>query len=91
MLNPHSNNYRKIAFDHLPHKCSVCGFDKDVRLLEVHHIDEDRQNNYLNNLIILCPTCHRGITLGYYVLNEDNKIYMIDSNGDVLDFSVDWK
>ncbi|MCL2678854.1 MAG: HNH endonuclease [Dehalococcoidia bacterium] len=26
--------------------------------LPIHHIDMDRNNNSLNNLIVLCPTCH---------------------------------
>ena len=42
----------------------------------VHHIDENREHNELNNLTILCPTCHRKITLGYYKL-IDNKLVMI--------------
>jgi hypothetical protein len=52
-------------------KCAVCGYDEDVRILEVHHKDEDHSNNDLNNLCILCPNCHRKITLHYYYLTED--------------------
>ena len=26
---------------------------------EVHHIDSDKRNNSLENLITLCPSCHR--------------------------------
>jgi len=26
--------------------------------LNVHHIDEDRQNNALDNLVLLCKNCH---------------------------------
>ena len=68
-----SLNYRLKAFEVYPHKCSCCGWDEDERILEVHHIDENRKNNSLENLIILCPTCHRKITLGYYWLDLDNK------------------
>lgn len=68
-----SSNYRLRAMSNLPHRCMVCGWDEDERILEVHHINENRQNNELENLVILCPTCHRKITLGYYSLDMENK------------------
>ena len=64
-----SSNYRLKAFDKYEHKCAVCGWNEDERILEVHHIDENHSNNDINNLCILCPICHRKITLGYYKLN----------------------
>ena len=65
------NNYRNIAFSLYPHECIVCGYDEDERILEVHHIDENRENNQPDNLCILCPNCHRKITLHYYILTEE--------------------
>ncbi len=35
--------------------CEICGKKDD---LQVHHIDEDRNNNYPSNLITLCNSCH---------------------------------
>lgn len=67
-----SNNYRLKAFEVYDHKCAICGWDEDERILEVHHIDENHSHNELNNLVILCPTCHRKITLGYYLFNQEN-------------------
>lgn len=69
-----SSNYRLKAFDVYPHKCAVCGWNEDERILEVHHLDEDRTNNNIENLSILCPICHRKITLGYYVLTDNFKL-----------------
>jgi len=66
-----SLNYRLRAFEQLEHKCVVCGWDDDDRILEVHHIDENRENNNIENLCILCPTCHRKITLHLYELTSD--------------------
>lgn len=66
-----SLNYRKKALDAYSHKCLVCGWEEDPRILEVHHIDEDRENNRVENLCILCPNCHKKITLGYYKLVND--------------------
>jgi hypothetical protein len=51
-------NYRKLAFDHYPAVCAHCGFGiRDV--LEVAHIDCNRANNAISNLVILCPNCHK--------------------------------
>jgi hypothetical protein len=51
-------NYRKLAFDVYPPICAHCGFGVP-EVLEVAHIDGNRQNNEINNLVILCPNCHK--------------------------------
>jgi len=38
--------------------CEDCGYSQHKEVLHVHHIDRNRQNNELDNLKILCPTCH---------------------------------
>lgn len=68
-----SFQYRRNAFSNYEHKCAICGWNKDERVLEVHHIDEDRTNNSLNNLIILCPICHKYLTLHLLTLEELKK------------------
>ena len=70
MQTKNGSAYRRNAFLEYEHCCAICGWDEDERILEVHHIDENRNNNNLENLIILCPTCHRKITLGLYSLEE---------------------
>ena len=45
-------NYRQKAFEFYEHKCACCGYDEDTRILQVHHKDENRKNNDINNLII---------------------------------------
>jgi hypothetical protein len=40
-------------------KCRWAKYSKDGRLpLELHHINGDRRDNRLVNLMILCPNCH---------------------------------
>lgn len=42
-------------------KCEICGLDSWMGKpipLELHHIDENRFNNRLENLQILCSNCH---------------------------------
>jgi hypothetical protein len=38
-------------------KCTLCGTD-DERVIAVHHIDQNRLNNIVENLAWLCHNCH---------------------------------
>lgn len=74
-LGPRNGNYkngiatyRKRALDHYGAKCHVCDYSNDI-VLEVHHIDRDRENNELSNLVVLCPTHHSEVHLGVLKLN----------------------
>lgn len=58
----HARTYRDKALHYYGEKCSTCGFDEHVLLLDVHHIDEDRNNNSLENLQVLCVMCHARVT-----------------------------
>lgn len=53
-----TDNYRVIANRYLPQECNRCGYKEYPIVLEVHHKDCDHNNNVLENLEILCPTCH---------------------------------
>tara|TARA_R110002050_G_C8743373_1_gene498303 strand:+ start:63 stop:758 length:696 start_codon:yes stop_codon:yes gene_type:complete len=44
-------------------ECPFCE-NKDVDHFQVHHIDENPENNKKENLIMLCPNCHSKITKG---------------------------
>jgi hypothetical protein len=48
--------YRKICFSHHEKKCCICGFE---HIVEVHHMDCDKNNNSPENLIPLCSNHHR--------------------------------
>lgn len=45
---------------------SICPFcpNDDVGHFQVHHIDENPENNSFDNLLMVCPTCHSKITKG---------------------------
>jgi len=65
------NTYRRLAFDNYKHECEVCGYDEHEGLLHVHHIDCNRNNNDIDNLMILCPTCHWALTLKLAEIKDD--------------------
>lgn len=63
------SSYIKIAFRKYKHKCAICGLEEEC-CLQVHHIDKDRSNADVNNLIILCANCHSRVHRGGYEITE---------------------
>jgi hypothetical protein len=50
--------YRATMERHnIPKICKICKTE-DCRVLAVHHIDRNRKNNALSNLMWLCHNCH---------------------------------
>lgn len=49
---------KKIINMGLMVKCQICGYSENRNILGVHHIDRNKHNNTLENLIVLCPNCH---------------------------------
>lgn len=43
---------------------SVCGFcpEHEIASLQIHHIDDNPVNNLLENLLVVCASCHAKIT-----------------------------
>lgn len=39
-------------------KCPICGWNEYPEAFVIHHIDHNRHNNDLSNLIVLCRNCH---------------------------------
>jgi hypothetical protein len=38
-------------------KCEICGYNRQ-EILQVHHVDKNRDHNSIENLQLLCPNCH---------------------------------
>ena len=52
-------NYREFYCRNAELKlCARCGYNKCPSILQIHHIDRNRKNNTMENLIALCPNCH---------------------------------
>ncbi len=56
------SHYRTIAFKHHKKECVVCGENK---IVAVHHMNENRKDNRVVNLVPLCPTHHQYIHSKY--------------------------
>ena len=48
---------RKLVFEIYNHRCVECG-ESDRRLLQIHHIDKNPNNNSIENLELLCIWDH---------------------------------
>lgn len=46
------------TYKELTKACICCGFNK---IVELHHLDSDKKNNFKENLVPLCPNCHKMI------------------------------
>ena len=72
---PHYNDgyseYRNRAFNKYKPECEYCKYSECIGILEVHHLDSNRLNGALENLVILCPTHHAAITRGYATMGND--------------------
>ena len=55
---------------------SICPFchNEDVEHFQVHHIDNNHENNEISNLLLLCPLCHSKITKGDITDDEVRRI-----------------
>lgn len=49
--------YHKLMLEERKPICQRCGISW-LKVLVVHHIDENRKNNVLSNLVWLCRNCH---------------------------------
>jgi len=54
---------RAILQKQIGSQCPFCR-DEDVDHFVVHHIDGDPAKNDIDNLLMLCPTCHSKVTKG---------------------------
>ena len=67
-------DYRKILYRADRRElCTLCRI-KDKRVLAVHHVDKNRRNNSVGNLVWLCHNCHHEV---HYGKTGESKLKML--------------
>ena len=56
-----SATYRRVCLDTKGEECEICDTTEDII---VHHVDGDRENNDIDNLVPVCKSCHGKIHTG---------------------------
>ena len=56
-----SATYRRVCLDTKGEECEICETTEDII---VHHVDGDRGNNDIDNLVPVCKSCHGKIHTG---------------------------
>lgn len=69
-----SEHIKRFLFEKYKNKCCLCGWSKkhpntDKVPLEIDHLDGNSENNFENNLRLLCPNCH-SLTPNFKNLNK---------------------
>jgi endogenous inhibitor of DNA gyrase (YacG/DUF329 family) len=62
--NNSSRRLRNWIFKVKEAKCQSCGYDKRKYCIDLHHIDNNPNNNTVENIAILCVMCHRELHKG---------------------------
>jgi len=77
---------RQMALDLLGGKCMICGYCRDMKALDFHHLDESQKKFGLSDrgltrswektkeevlkCVLLCANCHREVHSGYISLAD---------------------
>lgn len=56
-VNSHRQR-QNILYDKVKCTCQQCGYNKNKKMLDIHHYDHNHQNNKCDNLRVLCVWCH---------------------------------
>lgn len=74
------SSYKSIlSREEVKKACVLCGKDY-LKILSVHHLDQNRNNNNVRNLVWLCQNCH---FLVHHYSTEKQKLFNIYANQEV--------
>lgn len=73
------NKYRRICFENFDKRCYYPGCTWDL-VVDVHHIDDNHENNDPYNLIPLCPNHHKLLSMDKYKKKAHKIIISVRDN-----------
>jgi hypothetical protein len=68
-----SRSLRKNIFRVKEAKCEICNYQEYDFCIDLHHIDNNPNNNTLENIAFLCVICHRKLHKGIINLNNNKE------------------
>lgn len=92
-----TEDYRKIAFEVYDRECQKCGMVNADHIetfssgIPVHHIDGDRTNNDISNLLPLCHDCHWSVHAGDRGFESLHERIKFEENTDEKDCRINIK
>lgn len=54
--------HRKLLLQSkIPIRCKLCGINENINFIQmsVHHVDGNKKNNDISNLVWICESCHQ--------------------------------
>lgn len=60
------SEYRRKCLSEKEAECSICGVEPGRNGIDVHHINGDRSDNRMENLLPLCTDCHKNVHTASY-------------------------
>ncbi|MFS1426447.1 type IVB secretion system protein IcmJDotN [Vibrio splendidus] len=84
---PEFKKNRKLALERDNHACGYCGF-RSAKFQEVHHLDDNHNNNELSNLITTCSLCHMCHHIGFAGFKELGDLIRIDPKENLTQASL---
>jgi len=83
--------YKKLAYEVYWFE-KICNKCKSIKLICIHHIDEDFTNNKRDNLEVLCNSCHLSHHKKWKKLNKQHIINASKGRSKKLSqYKLDWE
>ena len=67
-----ANNWKSV-WQRDNHSCYFCNF-KSMKHQEIHHLNDDHDDNSMDNLVCVCPLCHQSFHLDTVSVTNGGKV-----------------
>ena len=85
MKDARPSKYRERCFNEKEERCVICSSEDEV---QVHHVDGDRSNDNIENLVPVCSGCHSKIHSATDELSEWGEKLISESEKGVREIRI---